>query len=165
MITQDRLKELLHYDECTGHFTWAIDIGRRVKAGDTAGCIDGLGYSAIGIDGRKYKAHRLAFMYVNGRFPVGQADHINHIKTDNRWENLRDVSRSDNCKNRGLLRSNTSGITGVVCHKSSCRWQAQIMHDGRNVHLGLFTNKSDAIKARIAAEEKYKYHKNHGKVL
>lgn len=99
MLTQDRLKELLHYDEDTGMFTWIVSTARCVKVGDIAGSKNGKGYLHIMVDKRIYLAHRLAFLYVHGRFPEF-TDHINWIRDDNRISNLREVTQQENNQNK-----------------------------------------------------------------
>jgi len=101
MLTQARLKELLHYDPKTGEFTWLVDRTNGRKAGDAAGSLRE-GYRTIGVDGTQYYSHRLAVLYMTGAWPDAglHVDHINREKHDNRWENLRVVSRSKNMRNR-----------------------------------------------------------------
>ncbi len=98
-LTQDRLKELLHYCPETGVFTWIKTNGSRGKKGNIAGSINPIGYLDIGVDSKVYKAHRLAFLYVEGYFPEYGLDHINRNKSDNRWSNLRQVSQTCNMRN------------------------------------------------------------------
>jgi len=90
-------------------------------------------------------------------------DHINHIRDDNRWENLRLVSASGNSRNRGMSSRNTSGVTGVTWSRSKSRWVAQIKVDKENKTLGVFTDFSEAVNARKNAEVLYGFHENHGK--
>jgi len=89
---------LLTYDPYTGLFTWLVDAYSNKVKGKIAGSIKE-GYINISIDRKLYRAHRLAWLYVNGVFP-SEIDHINRVKSDNRICNLREVSRSENCQNR-----------------------------------------------------------------
>lgn len=162
MITQSRLKELFHYDLETGLFTRLVTIAHNAKAGDIAGTVDSGGYIQIMVDGKRYQAHRLMWLWVTGEWP-DEVDHINHVKDDNRWINLREVSRVENCRNQSLPKNNTSGICGVYWYKASKKWMAYIRVSGKLIGLGLFENMLDAIEARKIAENKYKYHENHGK--
>ena len=159
-LTQDCLKEILHYQPSTGRFTWKRRRG-RMKAGSTAGTYDHLNRLNITISKRQYKAHRLAWLYVYGRWPV-QVDHVNHCQSDNRLSNLREVSNQENHKNKSLSKKNTSGVTGVTWHKGAGKWCAQIMVNGESKYLGLFEKKSDAAMARERANREYGFHKNHG---
>lgn len=165
MLTQKRLKEVLDYDAETGSFTRKINIGKRYKAGEIAGTINHHGYRVIMVDGQQYQSHRLAFLYINEEFPKNSIDHINQIKTDNRISNLRSVKHQENCKNQPIRSNNTSGVTGVCYNKKSNKWQAQIKLTDKQLNLGSFTNKDEAIKVRQEAEVKFGYYPNHGKQL
>jgi hypothetical protein len=162
MITQERLKELLHYDPEEGLFYNKTYRGNKAVKNAVAGCYHSLGYIVIKIAGKEYKAHRLAFLYMNGVIPV-EVDHINHIRSDNRWLNLRESNRKDSPKNTSIYKSNTSGITGIRFIDANKKWRARINVNGAEVHLGTFHNKEDAINARKEAEIKYNFHPNHGK--
>jgi hypothetical protein len=162
MITQKELKELLMYNPNTGIFTWKTITSNRVKAGEIAGTMHRDGYSQIKINGKFYRAPRLAWLYVYGEWP-DKIDHINHIRNDNRINNLRSVSNLDNSRNQKMRKNNTSGITGVSRYKEKNKWEAYIWDSGKKIHLGHYTNKDEAIKIRKQAEILYGYHPNHGK--
>ena len=89
MITQKHLKEILDYNTETGIWTWRVNQARRIKIGQRAGTIISDGHRHIGISGKFYKAHRLAWLYMTGEFPKDEIDHINGVPDDNRWCNLR----------------------------------------------------------------------------
>jgi hypothetical protein len=166
MITQQELKEQLHYDPNTGIFTRLVSNCNRVKVGDVAGCVcSTTGYLKIYIHSKPYKAHRLAFLYMTGSFPEHQADHINHNRIDNIWSNLREVTNQENQRNCKLSKNNTSGVVGVYWDIRSKAWVAQIAINRIVKKLGRFKNKQDAITARKEAEIKYGFHKNHGVTL
>jgi HNH endonuclease len=99
-LTVARLKSLLRYEPETGDWFWIVDRGAHVFAGDRAGRLAENGYIQIGIDRSQYWAHRLAFLYMLGRWPTDKTDHINRIKSDNRWCNLRDATHAQNMRNR-----------------------------------------------------------------
>lgn len=151
LITQERLKSLLTYDPDTGAFRWRIDCGSRAKTGLLAGARNGAGYFHIQIDGKKHKAHRLAWLYVYGTLP-DEIDHINRIKDDNRIVNLRDVTHAQNGQNQNRPRNNTSGHIGVDFHKRSQKWRARIKVDGKLRDIGYFTTAQEAADARRHAE-------------
>ena len=164
MLTQKKLKELLEYNEKTGVFRWKVYKSSNSQKGDIAGTINKDGYVIIQIDGKRYKAHRLVFLYMIGTFPKEQVDHLNHTKDENRWCNLREVTSSENQRNRSISKNNTSGTIGVRWSKKDKRWIAYIrVNYKKNIYLGSFKNKKEAIKARKEAEIKYGFHKNHGK--
>lgn len=154
ILTQSRLKELLHYDPETGLFTRF--------SGKVAGAIRPDGYVRIMLARELYYAHRLAWLYMTGSLPPEQIDHINGNKTDNRLANLRAVTNFENQKNQRKPVSNTSGIIGVVWHKTKNKWNAQIKHKGRSIHLGYFTDIEEAAAARAKASVQYGFHPNHG---
>jgi hypothetical protein len=98
-ISAGYLKRILSYDPITGEFAWKEDRCHVVK-GQRAGTTDSKGYRRIGIDGRKYAGHRLAWLYYYGIWPTFEIDHRDHIRTNNAINNLRDVSTSENLRNR-----------------------------------------------------------------
>lgn len=147
MVTQEKLKELFSYDQNTGKFT-RLDCGRRWKVGSIAGSLNKtLNYFYIEIDRKKYKSSRLAWLYVYGVFPKNDIDHINRIRTNDRIENLRDVTKSYNMKNCAMKKSNTSGFLGISFCKDINKWRSEIRKDGKSHHLGCFKNPEDAHNA------------------
>jgi len=111
-----------------------------------------------------YMAHRVCWLLYYGEFPKYQIDHINHIRADNRIVNLRDVSHTDNMKNKKRYKNNKSGFMGVSWDRISNRWVANITINKKQVCLGGSNSKAEAIKMRKEALEKSDFHKNHGKV-
>lgn len=151
-ITQARLKELLDYDPLTGLFTRRVCVRYRpFKIGDVAGTVNKLGYVIIQIDGRLYKAHRLAWLYTTGEFPKECIDHINRCAGDNRWENLREATHAQNMQNKRMRKDNVSGYVGVSWKSESKKWYAQIDVDGRCIFLGYFADPEAAYRAYLAA--------------
>ncbi|MDB4352399.1 HNH endonuclease [Porticoccaceae bacterium] len=162
-LTQARLKEILHYAPDTGIWTWLVPHG-SVKVGDVAGCKEPYGYRLIWVGGKKYRAHRLAFLYMTGRIPR-QVDHINQNREDDRWSNLRAATPQENQRNVGIQSNNTSGCVGVTLSQNEKKWRAYIKVDGEQIYLGTFTEMSEAVGARKAAEAEYGFHENHGRAL
>lgn len=166
MFTQEELKDNLHYDPDTGIFTWIKFRGGKASIGRLAGYASasrpGAMYWVISIGRRNYGAHRLAILYVTGKFPAHEVDHINGNGLDNRWVNLRAVTKTINSQNTKLQKNNKSGVCGVSWAKKSRSWVAQIKVNKVNIHLGLFKNLFDAVCARKNANIKYGFHRNHG---
>jgi len=152
MISQKELKARYKYDPETGIFTYNINAG-KFKIGEVAGGLTSDGYIRIRISGKEYRAHRLAFLYMTGKFPVDKVDHKNRIRTDNRWDNIIEVTSLENSKNRNINTNNTSGVTGI--YRSSNKWRVRIMVNGETIPLGCFEDFADANIARIEAEMKY----------
>ena len=144
-LNQDRLKELLFYDEHTGHFTRNVTCGGQVK-GSVAGRKSSAGYIDISVDNNRYKAHRLVWLYKYGVWPKDEIDHINRIKDDNRLINLREATHKLNMENMGLKKSNSSGFTGIDFHNN--KWRARIQHHKKSIYIGTYENIIDAIIAR-----------------
>ena len=155
-LTQEKLKELLHYDPDTGVFTNKIDRGKRAKKGNVAGIFHvSTGYWQIYVEGKTYRAHRLAFLFMEGYFPENDIDHIDRNKINNKWNNLREVSTSCNVKNSNIRSDNTSGVKGVWKNKKN-KWIAEIKVP-KKIYLGSFDNLIDAVRARWNAEVKYNF--------
>ena len=111
--------------------------------------------------GIRYSGHRLAWLMVYGRWPNEMIDHINGDRSDNRIENLREISAAENHYNLGVPKSNKSGCVGVYRSKEG-NWCAEITKHSKKVHLGTFASLLEAAEARKAAEREYGFHKNHG---
>lgn len=150
-LTQSQLKEHLCYDPDTGVFTRLVATTNCIQVGEAAGCHDGEGYRLINVRGYLYKAHRLAWLYVNGVWPEGMVDHENGVRDDNRLCNLRLATPGESQRNRGTPKHNTSGYKGVSWHKWSQRWRAQIGSNGRSIDLGRFDTPEEARQAYEAA--------------
>lgn len=151
-LTQERVRELLDYDPKTGIFIWKVNKSGRARAGDVAGCKNKRGYIQIKIDGKDYRANRLAWFYTYGYWSENQIDHENRIKDDNRLCNLREVSNQCNLRNTSNFSHNSSGVKGIGWHSRDKKWQAYIAVDGKLIHLGLFENFDDAVHARYEKE-------------
>lgn len=150
ILSQSRLQELLCYDEHTGLFTWRIHAGNRL-ANSAAGSLCKRGYLDVSVDGKSYRAHRLAWLYVHGNFPVGVIDHINGNRSDNRITNLRDVTNTRNLLSfRKTNHNNSSGFVGV--NKNHNGWRAEIKVNYQNINLGTYPTKEEASIAYSAVK-------------
>jgi hypothetical protein len=147
------------------HMTSEVRCGvwNTKNEGRVAGTIDSQGYTVISVGSRQCKAHRLAFVLMTGSEPKGQVDHINGNRSDNRWENLRDVPKLLNALNQKKHSTNSSGVTGVRFSTHLNKWMAYIGHQNKMHHLGVFDTLEDACEARWDAEEKLGFHQNHGR--
>lgn len=159
MLTQERLKELLDYDQDTGLFTWKQWRGGTAFAGTDAGRPNKGGHIQIMVDGIRYMAHRLAWLYIYGVFPQEDIDHINRVRSDNRICNLRPASKLQNAQNRSVSSNNKSGCSGVAWNERLKKWRARLTVGRKRMHLGYFTSIEEAFTAR--AEAKMKYHTFH----
>jgi len=153
MITQEKLKELLSYDQTTGVFVRLVTVNNRSKVGAVVGSPDKDGYLKMGIKGKTYRLHRLAFLFVEGYIPENQVDHKNGVVTDNRWENLREVSGLCNLQNCKMSKNNKSGFNGVAWAKHAGKWRASIQINKKVIHIGLYKTATDAAVARVKYED------------
>lgn len=151
-ITAEILREYLSYDPTTGQFSRIKKTWRSVQLGDASGHICPRGYLYITVLGHKHRAHRLAWLWYYGRWPVLSIDHINGDKMDNRIQNLREVTHSQNKANAVRQANNTSGVKGV--YRKRNKWQAAITFKRRRKVLGVFDRIEDAASAYAAASAK-----------
>ena len=160
-LTSERLREALEYEPESGVFTWRHRMDAKPQwnarhAGRRAGSIGSDGYRRITIDDVKHKASRLAFLYMKGAHPPDEVDHTDGQRDDDRWANLNSATRRQNMANRQVHRSNKLGIKGVCWYRLTGKYEAKISAEGKNRHLGYFSNLADAIAARNrAAAELY----------
>jgi len=149
MNTQE-LYDYLHtnYEYRDGHLYYkqVHKLNTNCKIGDRAGTQNGNGYWHITIKDKIYKAHHLVYLYHNQKLPK-MIDHINHIKNDNRIENLREVTDSENGHNRGTPKNNSSGYKGVSWAKANKKWKSQIRIDNKYIFLGYYSTPELAYEA------------------
>lgn len=148
-LTVERLKELLTYEPETGVFRWRVTRGRSAKAGDIAGAVARGNYTQIKIDGRCVHSGRLAVLYMTGKYPEHEVDHKNLDRQDDRWENLREATPSQNCGNRSTRSDSLLGVKGV--HVCKNRYRAKIQVNGKRRHLGYFATIAAASAAYAEA--------------
>lgn len=152
LMTQERLKELLHYEPSTGWFTWRI-ASAVAQPGERAGGGHGQGYRQIGLDYKKYLEHIIAWFYMTGEWPDREIDHKNRDKSDNRWENLCLATRSQQGHNKGMSSRNKLGFPGV--NKHGTKYVSRILVDGAKIHLGWFKTIAQARIARLLSEKEH----------
>lgn len=160
-MNQNELKEIVRYDSESGKLFWLKRLSHGTKVGGEVGCISKQGYMQTKNYGEHYLIHRLIWLYTYGEWPT-EIDHINHIRDDNRIENLREVTRKENGKNQSMKSNNKSGINGVHWHKRDKKWVSRIKVNNKLIELGRFKDKFEAICRRLSANNKYYFHKNHG---
>lgn len=180
--TPETLRQLLRYEPETGLLFWrerSADMFRDAPRQTAKAACKGFntrygnreaftsigshGYKEGAVNGHGLLAHRVIWAIHAGEWPVDEIDHVNGIRVDNRWVNLRSVDRSQNCKNVSIRSDNSSGVVGVDYYGSRGLWRARITSGGVAKTIGYFGSKSCAVEARRAAEVKYGFHKNHGR--
>lgn len=177
-LTQEVVRELLHYDPETGIFTWRerdrkwFTTDRSCKtwnsrfAGKKTGCVQemGRGYLCVRISvlDRLWLAHRLAWLWMEGDPIPEHIDHENHDATDNRWSNIRSSNPMHNSRNASKRVDNTTGTCGLTWNKNDSIWIARVTHNGFRHYLGRFTNKTEAISAINEFRSKLDFDKSHG---
>ena len=179
ILTAEYLRECLEYDPLTGDFIWRARPVHHFKdasyqtrwnsryAGNATGIISSIssnGYLRISIDNKKYYSHRLAWIITKGEWPQ-HVDHIDGCRTNNKLSNLRSVNRSENQRNQKLRSSTSSGHMGVIVDRRTGKFIAQIKVCDKRIHLGVFSDLSEAVKAREEANVKYGFHPNHGRKI
>lgn len=178
-LTQEILKDILDYNPDTGIFVWKVRDRKYFKtdrewrmtntkyAGKIAGNFRkykcGKTYQHVKIFQINHLAHRIAWRYVYGETPIA-IDHIDGDSTNNRIENLRNVTIAENQHNMRLFSTNTSGVTGVIWRKQLKKWCVSIYVNKKEKYLGVFSDLEEAKKVRKEAEIAIGYHANHGKV-
>jgi len=163
--TQHNLKKFCHYDPESGVFkrikriTWS---GSIVECDYVPDKPTKYGYFQLNIFGRPYAIHRLIFLYMTGKFPKNDVDHINGNRTDNRWCNLRQVTRRENMMNVGIRSNSTTKVTGVSKRKDTGKYQVYIDVKGERIRLGCYDTLDEAAEIRRKATLKHGFHPNHG---
>lgn len=157
-LTAQRLRELLYYEPATGAFSYRVKRG-ICNPGDPAGSQMVRGNHGIGIDYKRYAAHRLAWLYMTGHWPAKEIDHVDGNPMNNAWVNLREADSAQNKQNRHRPRSdNMSGLLGAMAHTPDAngrpRWRARIQLDGKQIHLGLFFSPEEAHSAYVEAKRR-----------
>jgi len=154
MVTQELLHNLFEYKD--GFLIRKTTVSHNAKQGDVIHQIEPRGYVVVLINGKTYKVHRLIFLMHHGYLPE-KIDHIDCNKTNNKIENLRPATHTQNLQNRPKYRNNTSGLKGVSFHKKTSKWQSSIRIAGKQKYLGIFESKEDAYSVYCDACKK-----NHG---
>lgn len=152
-LTAERLREVLNYDPETGVFTWRV-ARPKCRVGAVTGYLTPIGYRTIKIDRERYYAHRLAWLYVYGKWPTGEVDHRSGKKDDNRIKELRETTPALNQQNRHRANTgNRSSFLGV--RLMGLKFQARIKLNGKHIHLGTYSTAAEASEKYLAAKAIY----------
>lgn len=178
-ISIETLRELVSLDAASGKLYWknrdvrffggnapmrSCNTWNSRFSGKEAFCVlSGSGYLHGALFDNKICAHRIVFALYNGAWPSRTIDHVNGVRTDNRPENLRDVSHIENMRNQPVSRASTTGFTGVSFDTERKSYEAYITINGKKKTLGRFDSASDAVAARAEANKNYGFHSNHGR--
>jgi len=165
-LTQEYLNELFNYDPETGYLTRKITRSNRNKVGDRVGSVskhDKKTYLRVNIDRKRYYVHRVIWFLVTGNWPI-EIDHDDGDGTNNKWLNLKDVTRVINSQNHRIADNNTSGVVGVSFFKRTNGWYANIKVKHENIYLGYHKDFFEAVCVRKSSENKHGFHPNHGQV-
>lgn len=154
LLTYEAASEVIRYCPSSGVFYKFKRLKRRTNFRKTGAVFKG-SYIRITINGRSYRAHRLAFLLMTKSWPENYVDHIDRDGKNNKWCNLRQATPSENMMNRSVQKNSSTGIPGVCWIRKKKRWRAYIKVNREYIHLGLHRDIEDAIKARHEAEEKY----------
>lgn len=164
------LMKILDVNIHSGEIRWRAregspgnDIWNRKYAGKIAGGSNSQGYWVVNISGTHHRAHHIVWTISKGSWPVLDIDHIDGDRSNNSISNLREVSRSENLRNRGVTEHSRLGLVGVA--RSGNQWDARIGDDGKSVRLGRFSCFGQALAARHLAEKELGYDPNHGRRL
>lgn len=152
MLTLERLKEVLYYHPESGDFVWIALTGAttNIEVGTQAGTLGPQGYITIQVNGRLYRAHRLARFYVEGVWPTHMVDHKDTVKHHNWWSNIRHATRSQNGFNRRLYRNSKSKLKNIHWCERDQRYLVQIRIDGVQKCVGRFKTVDEAVAKRDA---------------
>ena len=160
-LSHEELLRIMHYDLETGVFRWRVGRGGNIRAGMVAGTLC-RGYVQLCFFKRTFAAHRVAWFYVHGKWPEKVLDHINMVRSDNRFVNLREVTRQQNNRNVGLKSHNKTGFKGVCRSPSGRNFRAYITVDYKTHYLGSFKTAHEAQAAYAAAS--LQHHKDFGRI-
>lgn len=164
-LTQKEVKKLFYYDFCTGNLYWRVDRGPNKVKGNIAGSLNKSGYIRIKINDSSYSAHRIIWLYVYGKLNENlQIDHKDGNRSNNKLDNLREVTQSINQQNQRRHKIGKSGYLGVYYMPTKNKYKAEINQNGKRIYLGLYSTIEEAILFRKIAEKEYGYHKDHGQL-
>jgi len=165
-LTLELLKKYIFYNSDTGVFTRIKSLDGRKFQSSLAGSIKkdsrGKPYRRLMVLGYVYPAHRLAWFYMNGKWPKEEIDHHDGNGLNNKFDNLREATHTENQRNQRISDANSTGVTGVSFNKKLGKFTAYITVDKKRTHLGVFSDIETAKNARLKAQNDNNFHPNHG---
>lgn len=163
--TQSLLLEYLKYDPATGILTWIKKPSKKTVLNSRAGSETANGYRTLFFQGKKYQEHHVVWCIVHGQFPTLQIDHIDQNRSNNRISNLREVTQSENSRNRARARFTRLDEVGIWYCRRRRKYVAEITLNGKKVYQKTFDDIDDAISQRKAKALQLGFHENHGSKL
>lgn len=154
-LAPEYVREILDYDPITGLLRWKKSLARRIKVGDVAGSSQLKGRIKLGIANKDYMAHRLIWVWMTGKWPASEVDHIDMDCANNRWNNLREATPAQNHQNKKRMSNNTSGYKGVHFDKRRRIWISYIKVAKKRISLGDFNSAEEAYAAYCYAAKKH----------
>jgi hypothetical protein len=152
LVTLEFVKSVLKYYPSTGIFLWLKSgPGRKLKPG----YVNSNGYLEISLKNRHYPAHRLAWLYMTGKWPLETIDHINNNRMDNSWANLREATKHQQMMNKKMCKNNTTGFKGVSFDRVNKKYRAKIQQHGKTKCLGRYSEAISAAQAYDLAAIEY----------
>lgn len=161
--TQSELQEYLSYEPITGELTWIKKAGKSTVLGSRAGSLSKSGYRRLTFNGKSYQEHHVIWCMIHGQFPDHQIDHEDQDRSNNASYNLREVTKSENARNRARRSNTMVDEAGIWFCKKRKRYIAEITFEGKKVYQKSFTDIDEAIEQRAAKAKELGFHDNHGK--
>ncbi len=152
-LTYEKVNRLFKYDQSTGFLFWRINFSKKIRAGCKAGYLNSCGHLRLKLYGKQFYIHRIIWLMNYGYLPENFIDHIDKDKTNNKLNNLREVSFQCNLRNKGNQNNNTSGVKGVTWHERDKRWRVAIGLNNKKYKLGSFKDFDEAVCFRLAVEQ------------
>ena len=162
-LTQDLIAKVLKYDSTTGVLIWTTNLhSKRVVPNSRAGTLKPSGYRQVSLLGGTYLEHHLIWFIQTGQWPTGQIDHIDQVRDNNAWHNLRQVTKAENARNRTRNPNSKLGEHGIWLNQRTNKYVAEITLNGKKVYQKSFDDIDEAIEARKAKSLELGFHENHG---
>lgn len=163
-LTQDLIAKVLRYDSTTGVLFWTTNVhSKRAIPNSRAGSlVRTTGYRNITLFGRSYLEHHLIWFICKGVWPNGQLDHIDQVRDNNRISNLREVTVSENARNRSRRKNTTTGEAGIWYNRKTRKYVAEITLNGKKVYQKSFDDPDEAVRERKIQSIQLGFHENHG---